>query len=83
MQLFSLTALFQGINYNTLLTSLNKSAYVVTIFCRCLQDEEVTLTEESLSFKANGVGVKGNNLYSVNLNFYLPIDPEVRINIFQ
>ncbi|KAK7116428.1 very-long-chain (3R)-3-hydroxyacyl-CoA dehydratase 3-like [Littorina saxatilis] len=40
------------------------------------EDEEVTLTEESLSFKANGVGVKGNNLYSVNLNFYLPIDPE-------
>ena len=37
------------------------------------------LTEDSLSFKANGDGVKGHNLYSVQLNFYLPIDPEVSV----
>ena len=39
------------------------------------------LTEDSLSFKANGDGVKGNNLYSVQLNFYLPIDPEVSVKV--
>lgn len=43
-----------------------------------VQNEEVELTDDGLSFKATGDGSKGNNLYSVQLQFYLPIDPEVR-----
>ncbi|XP_076443820.1 very-long-chain (3R)-3-hydroxyacyl-CoA dehydratase-like [Babylonia areolata] len=46
------------------------------IALRNTEDEEVQLTEDSLSFRASGDGVKGNNMYSVQLSFYLPIDPE-------
>ncbi|KAL8606724.1 hypothetical protein ACOMHN_018758 [Nucella lapillus] len=46
------------------------------IALRNTEDEQVELTEDGLSFKATGDGVKGNNLYSVQLAFYLPIDPE-------
>ena len=42
-----------------------------------MQDEEVELTEDGLVFKANGDGVKGHNLYGIDLQFYLPVDPEV------
>ena len=35
------------------------------------------IEEDTLSFKAFGVGVRGKNEYSLNIDFYLPIDPDV------
>ncbi|KAK7501636.1 hypothetical protein BaRGS_00007067 [Batillaria attramentaria] len=46
------------------------------IALRNTEDEQVELKHDGLSFEATGEGVKGNNQYSVQLQFYLPIDPE-------
>ncbi|CAL1525936.1 unnamed protein product [Lymnaea stagnalis] len=43
---------------------------------RNVENVEVTLTKEGLDFSAQGLGVKGINLYSFHLDFYLPVDPE-------
>lgn len=49
------------------------------MFCLVyFQNVEVTLTEESLDFSAQGQGVKGMNTYGFHLDFYLPVNPEVR-----
>ncbi|PVD19556.1 hypothetical protein C0Q70_20046 [Pomacea canaliculata] len=46
------------------------------IALRNIEDEQVNLTRENLSFRATGDGVKGNSLYGVSLSFYQPVDPE-------
>ncbi|GFO40980.1 very-long-chain (3r)-3-hydroxyacyl-coa dehydratase [Plakobranchus ocellatus] len=43
---------------------------------RDVEDVNVNLTEESLDFSAQGLGIKGAHQYSFHLDFYLPVDPE-------
>ncbi|XP_041362904.1 very-long-chain (3R)-3-hydroxyacyl-CoA dehydratase-like [Gigantopelta aegis] len=54
-----------------------KSDYVtLKVELREVMDEDVDLTDEKIKFTAQGVGVKGNNKYSFEIDFYLPVDPE-------
>ncbi|GAB1606178.1 very-long-chain (3R)-3-hydroxyacyl-CoA dehydratase [Argonauta hians] len=39
-------------------------------------DETIEITEDSVSFNAIGHGVRGENVYSFNIDFYLPIESE-------
>ena len=41
------------------------------------QIDNVNLTEERLEASFEGVGAQGNNKYGFELDFYLPIDPDV------
>lgn len=42
-----------------------------------LQIDTVNLTEDRLESSFDGVGAHGHRKYNVELDFYLPIDPEV------
>ncbi|XP_046357143.1 very-long-chain (3R)-3-hydroxyacyl-CoA dehydratase 3-like [Haliotis rufescens] len=43
---------------------------------RDIEDEVVDLREDSLTFYAQGNGLKGNNQYGFDIDFYLPVDSE-------
>ncbi|CAG5118870.1 unnamed protein product [Candidula unifasciata] len=43
---------------------------------RSVENVEVSLTEEGLDFSAQGQGIKGINIYSFHLDFYLRVNPE-------
>ncbi|XP_005089728.1 very-long-chain (3R)-3-hydroxyacyl-CoA dehydratase 3 [Aplysia californica] len=43
---------------------------------RNVENVDVSLTEETLDFSSQGLGVKGVNNYGFHLDFYLPVDPE-------
>ena len=46
------------------------------------QDLNVDLDDEQLIFQATGLGVQGYKNYGLHVEFYLPIDPDVRILTF-
>ena len=48
------------------------------MFCFYIQNVTVDLTSDALDFKANGVGGRGRNDYSFNVEFYLPINEKVK-----
>ncbi|XP_062620250.1 very-long-chain (3R)-3-hydroxyacyl-CoA dehydratase 3-like [Saccostrea cucullata] len=39
-------------------------------------DPKVDLTEDGLKFEADGIGVRGNNFYQLDIEFYHPVDPD-------
>ncbi|XP_029643586.1 very-long-chain (3R)-3-hydroxyacyl-CoA dehydratase 3 [Octopus sinensis] len=39
-------------------------------------DETIEITEDSVSFNAIGQGVRGENVYCFNIDFYLPVESE-------
>ncbi|KAJ8304647.1 hypothetical protein KUTeg_018230 [Tegillarca granosa] len=41
-----------------------------------VSNENVVLTEDGLKFTADAYGVKGYNRYEIDLEFYLPVDPD-------
>ncbi|OWF54104.1 very-long-chain (3R)-3-hydroxyacyl-CoA dehydratase-like [Mizuhopecten yessoensis] len=43
---------------------------------RDVENEEVKLTEDGLTFNAEGFGVSGQNYYGIDIEFYHPVDPE-------
>ncbi|XP_033750354.1 very-long-chain (3R)-3-hydroxyacyl-CoA dehydratase-like isoform X2 [Pecten maximus] len=43
---------------------------------RDVENEVVKLTESGLTFNAEGFGVRGQNYYSIDIEFYHPVDPE-------
>lgn len=46
-----------------------------------LQNPDVDLTEEHLKVKVDGLGMRGRNDYEFKMDFYLPIDPDVRTSV--
>lgn len=36
------------------------------------------MTEDGLKFKADGIGIRGHNSYELDIEFYHPVDPDVR-----
>ena len=46
------------------------------------KNETIKLDDDSLSFKAVGHGVRGENLYNFDIEFYLPIDSKVSFIFF-
>ena len=47
--------------------------------CFFFKDEKINLTEESLEFHAMGKGAQGHNSYAFHIDFYLPVNCEVRL----
>ncbi|XP_060082787.1 very-long-chain (3R)-3-hydroxyacyl-CoA dehydratase-like [Ylistrum balloti] len=43
---------------------------------RDVENEVVKLTDSGLSFNAEGFGVRGQNYYGIDIEFYHPVDPE-------
>lgn len=43
-----------------------------------VQDPKVELTEDELKFKADAIGIRGHNSYELDVQFYHPVDPDVR-----
>ncbi|XP_055893528.1 very-long-chain (3R)-3-hydroxyacyl-CoA dehydratase 3-like isoform X2 [Biomphalaria glabrata] len=52
------------------------AAISLKVDLRNVENVEVSLTEENLDFSAQGLGVKGVNLYNFHIDFYLPVDPK-------
>lgn len=36
------------------------------------------MTEDGLKFKADGIGIRGHNSYELDIEFYHPVDPDVK-----